>query len=228
MGFKELFIKIITKSKNLIRYIYIRFTYRIVRIIDGFHDKRLCGIDFSHDREVQVEGATTYQGTCYWALDKIFKDAVFTPEDHFVDIGCGMGRVLAYLLEKNFPGHLTGIEYDPYVASVARKWIEKDKSGKVSLIENNAINEQYDRYNILYLARPFSEEFFKRLIMRLEESLTHPIRLYYLTDYYSISFLSGRQGWNMNKRSTVFMKYGLCLYKCPQYFSVWNYSPSGR
>lgn len=172
-----------------------------------------------------MEGATAYSPTCYWALDELFKDAVFSPEDHFVDIGCGMGRVLAYLIEKGFPGHLTGIEYDPYVASVARKWIEKDKSGKVNIIEENALKEQYNRYNIIYIFRPFSEEYFKQLIVRLEEQLTHPIRFYYLTDYYSRKFLTGRQGWNMIKRDFVFKKYWLYLWYYPQYYSIWDYYP---
>lgn len=226
MRVKELFIKAVKDPFNLVKRLYIVVTNRIVRIIDGTYDKALCGHNLSKRREVQIEGGVFYQPSCYWALCEIFKDAVFSPEDHFVDIGCGMGRVLVYLRDRKFPGYLTGIEYDPYVASVAREWIEKDKTGKVNLIEGDALKEYYNQYQIVYLFRPFSEDFFMRLITRLEEQLTHPIRLYYLTDFYARKYLTDRQGWNMVLRRSVFMKYGLCLYRSPQYYSIWNYCPT--
>ena len=225
MKIKELFKTAVTNPKGFVVRIYIKITFRIVRNFDRIHDKRLCGYDLTRKREVEVEGATSYQPTVYWALDEIFKDAVFSANDNLVDVGCGMGRVIAYLVEKKFPGQLTGIEYDPYAASVARKWMEKDKSGKVRLIEGDALKAQYDQYTILYLFRPFSEEFFNRMIVRLEEHLTHPIQLYYLTDFYSRKYLNGRQGWEMVSRRPIFMKYGLCLFGSPQYFSIWKYCP---
>ena len=216
----------VTNPKEFAVRLYVRATYRIVRIFDGIRDKRLCGYDLTQKREVQIEGATAYHPTVYWALDEIFKDAVFSANDHLVDIGCGMGRVIAYLMDKKFPGQLTGIEYDPYVAAVARKWMEKDKSGRVRLIEGDALKAEYDQYTILYLFRPFSEEFFYRMILRLEEQLTHPIQLYYLTDHFSRKYLAGRPGWEMVSRRSIFMKYGLCLFGSPQYFSVWRYCPT--
>ena len=174
MEFKETLKQARTKLKKLIRPVYVNGTFYIVKIIDKIHDIRLIGFDLTNKREVEVEGAINYMPSRYWALDKIFKDAVFTPEDRFVDIGCGMGRVLAYLLEKNFPGHITGIEKDPYVADIARKWMEKYKDRQVELIEGNALEQQYDGYNIIYVFRPFSEEYFERLVFRLEAQLSTP------------------------------------------------------
>ena len=211
--------------RNLVRRIYIAITFRIVKVIDVFHDMRLCGYDMSSRRKVHVEGATNYYPSRYWAMDKIFKDSVFKPEDRFVDIGCGMGRVLAYLLEKEFPGHLTGIEKDPYVASVARKWMAKYKDRQIELIEGNALEQQYNEYTIIYIFRPFSEDYFEQLVLKLEEQLSHPIKLYYLTDHNSIRFLKNRHGWKLIKRDFIFKKYGLCIWRCPQYYSIWNYCP---
>lgn len=214
-----------TKLWHLIRRIYIEVTYRIVKVVDGIHDIRICGYNLTRKREIQVEGSTSYSPSWYWALDEIFKDTVFTSDDHFVDIGCGKGRVIAYLLEKKFPGHLTGIEKDPYVANVARGWMVKKKDCRVELIEGDALEQDYNRYTIIYIFRPFSAEYFERLIQRLEEQVSHSIRFYYLTDYYSRRVLTDRKGWNMIKRSSVFRKYGLCIWKYPQYYSVWEYYP---
>lgn len=218
--------KATTKLRNFARRIYVGITFRMVQLIDSIHDRRLCGFDLTKKREVEVEGAINYMPSRYWALDIIFKDSEFTSEDRFVDIGCGMGRVLAYLLEKKFPGHITGIEKDPYVADIARKWMTRYKDRQVELIEGNALEQQYDGYTIIYVFRPFSEEFFERLVFRLEAQLSHPIRFYYLTDHKSIHFLKGRRGWKMIKRDFIFRKYGLCVWKNPQYYSIWNYIPS--
>ena len=92
--------------------------------------------------------------------------------------------------------------------------------------QDNALEQQYDGYNIIYVFRPFSEEYFERLVFRLEAQLSHPIRFYYLTDHKSIHFLKGRRGWKMVKRDFIFRKYGLCVWKCPQYYSIWDYIPS--
>ena len=215
-----------TKLRSFARRIYVGITFRMVQFIDSIHDRRLCGYNLSNRRKVQVEGSTNYFPSRYWALDIIFKDAVFTSNDRFVDIGCGMGRVLAYLLEKKFPGHLTGIEKDPYVAGIARKWMAKYDDKQVELIEGNALEQQYDGYTIIYIFRPFSEEFFERLVFKLEEQLSHPIRFYYLADRSCIKFLSDRRGWKKIKRDTIFRKYGLCIWECPQSYSIWDYTPT--
>lgn len=225
MKFYETYKNAITKLRNLTRRIYIGITIRIVNYIDIIHDMRLCGYNMSNRRKVRVEGATNYFPSRYWALDTIFNDAKFTSEDRFVDIGCGMGRVLAYLLEKKFPGHLTGIEKDPYVADIAKKWMAKYNDKQIELIEGNALEQEYDGYTIIYVFRPFSAEYFKRLVLRLEQQLSHPIRFYYLADRSCIKILNGRRGWKKIKRDTIFRKYGFCIWECPQYYSIWDYNP---
>ena len=169
--------------KQKVKRIYIRITYHVVIIIDGIRDIWLCGSLLARSQSVNVEGATAYAPTWYWSLEEVFKDAEFTENDSFVDIGCGEGRVLAWLINKHFPGKITGIEKDPDVAAIAKKWMKRRPNEKVRLIEGDAMEQSYNDYTIIYIFRPFNEEFFERLILRIESQLTHPIRFYYLTDY---------------------------------------------
>lgn len=213
--------------KHMVKRAYIRLNVRFVRFIDSIHDIRLCGSLLARDRAVNVEGATSYSPTRYWALDEIFTDAVFTEDDSFVDIGCGEGRVLAWLIHnERFSGQITGIEKDPEVAAIAKKWINRHPNEKVKIIEGDAMEQSYKDYTIVYIFRPFNEKFFERLILRIESQITHPIRFYYLTDYYSRKFLTGRQGWKMVKRQPIFKKHGLFMYPVPQFYSIWIYTPS--
>ena len=212
--------------KQKVKCIYIRITYHVVIIIDGIRDIWLCGSLLARSQSVNVEGATAYAPTWYWSLDEVFKDAEFTENDSFVDIGCGEGRVLAWLINKHFPGKITGIEKDPDVAAIAKKWMKRRPNEKVRLIEGDAMEQSYNDYTIIYIFRPFNEEFFERLILRIESQLTHPIRFYYLTDYYIKKYLMGRQGWKMIKRQWIWRKHGLYIFFAPQYYSVWTYTPN--
>jgi len=212
--------------KHKVKYIYARYTYSIVFIIDGIYDIWLCGSWLSRKRIVNVKGATSYEPTRYWALNIIFKDAKFTENDSFVDIGCGEGRVIAWLINKHFPGQITGIEKDPDVAAIAKKWMEHRPNENVRLIEGDAMEQFYNDYTIMYIFRPFNEEFFERLILRIEEQLTHPIRFYYLTDFYCRKYLTGRQGWKMINRQYIWRTYGLYIFPVPQFYSVWIYTPN--
>lgn len=211
--------------KHLAKRIYIRITVYIVEIIDGIHDILLCGSLLARHQEVNVKGATDYSPTRYWALDEIFKDAVFTNDDSMVDIGCGKGRVLVWYINKHFPGQITGIEKDPNVAAIAKKWMTRHQNKKTRLVEGDALEQSYNDYTFIYLFRPFNYEFFKQLILRLESQITHPIQLYYLTDYYSKEFLTDRQGWKMKERRLIYKKYGLYLSLVPQHYSIWTYNP---
>ena len=205
--------------------IYIYVTYKIVRIIDGFHDRRICGCDLTKMRETNIEGGNHYAPTCYWNLDELFKDTKFTSDDHLVDIGSGKGRVLAWWLGKNLPGKCTGIELDPFVAGVARKWLKRYPEERVRMIEGNAIEQEYDQYTIIYIFRPFAKEFLVKLLERLEAQLTHPIRFYYMSDLFSCEVFWNRPGWKGIRRRKIYKKYGLCMYRSPQYYSVWTYDP---
>lgn len=222
MKIKEALIEL----KHKIKYICARYTYRIMNIHDGICDIWLCGSWLARKREVNVNGGTSYEPTRYWALKILFKDAKFSEKDSFVDIGCGEGRVIVWLINKRFPGQITGIEKDPDVAAIAKNWMERRPNENVRLIEGDAMEQFYNDYTIMYIFRPFNEEFFEKLILRVESQLTHPIRFYYLTDFFSRKYLTGRQGWTMIKRQYIWKIYGLYIFPAPQFYSVWVYTPN--
>lgn len=205
--------------------IYVYSTYYLVRFIDGMRDRRICGVSLSKRRDTNIEGGNHYAPTCYWNLDEVFKKTKFTEEDHLADIGCGKGRVLAWWLGKKLPGKATGIELDPYVAGVAKKWLKRYPEERVRLIEGDALKQDYDEYTIIYIFRPFAKEFLIRFLERLEAQLTHPVRLYYMSDQFYREVLWERPGWKGICRRRVYKKYGLCLYGSPQYYSIWKYEP---
>ena len=92
---------------------YISLSMRVTHFFDGRKDKRICGcslVKYVPSLYRETMGATGSESSCYWALDTIFKDFSFDKSDSFIDVGCGKGRILAYLTSRKCPCSLTGIE----------------------------------------------------------------------------------------------------------------------
>ena len=199
---------------------------RLVHFFDGRKDKRICGcslVKYVPSLYRETMGATGSEATCYWALDKIFKGESFDENDSFIDVGCGKGRVLAYMIKKDYPCSLTGIELNKDVASYAQSWAQRYK--KINIIHGNAFELDYNDYTVLFLGRPFETETFHSFINMLERNLTHPVRFFYWWDSQSGDYLENRKGWVRKRREMIRKSHGLYMYYNPQGFSLWEYTP---
>lgn len=218
-------------SKPVIRYnkllrFFITISNKILDMFDALQDIRICGcslVKYVPSLFRESKGATGSQSTRYCVLEEIFKDEQFTPNDSFMDIGCGKARVIAYLLKNNFPGKLSGIELNDDVANFAKNWT--DKYDNVSIINGDAFEQNFNAYNVFFLGRPFETEFFKKFIEKFEQELTHPVKIFYWCDQQSGNFLNYREGWNLHKHAWIFKKYGLYVTYSPQRYSIWTYMP---
>ena len=143
-------------NKKLYRSLFMRIVLRInnkvLNIFDAVEDKKICGcslVKYVPSLFRESKGATGSQSTRYCILKEIFKNEQFSSNDSFMDIGCGKGRVIAYLLKNNFPGRLSGIELNDAVANFAKEWT--NKYDNVSIISGDAFEQNFDAYNIFFL-----------------------------------------------------------------------------
>ena len=214
--------------KNPIKFIqraYIVITYHVARLFDAYQDRRICGVSLTRRYNTGVEGGNPYSGTCYWTLERIFAKSKFTENDSIVDVGCGQGRLFAFLIKHHFPGRMTGIEYHAPTADIAKAWTSKYPDKQIRIIQGDAFAQQYDEFTVVYYFNSFQTEYFIKFINLLEEQLTHPIRFYFMTDQLHWRYLKGRPGWKGRFRRKIFMRYGLCMWGSPQYCSLWKYTP---
>lgn len=217
------------KKKSLKRFIrrkYFGAQRRVVHFFDGRKDKKICGcslVKYVPSLYRETMGATGSEATCYWALDRIFAGEVFSEQDAFIDVGCGKGRVLAYMVSKESPCSLTGIELNKDVAAYAQSWAKQYP--QINIINGNAFELDYNQYTVLFLGRPFETETFHAFINQLEEKLTHKIKLFYWWDTQSGNYLEDRKGWVRKRREMIWKSHGLYMYGCPQGFSLWEYTP---
>ncbi len=212
--------------RSLLMRIVFRINRRVLNIYDAIQDKKICGcslVKYVPSLFRESKGATGSQSTRYFVLDDIFKDEQFTSNDSFMDIGCGKGRVIAYLIKNKFSGKLNGIELNENVANFAKNWA--NKYDNVSIINGDAFKQNFDSYNIFFFARPFETEFFKNFIDKFEQELTHPVKVFYWCDQQSGNYLNDRFGWNLHKRTWIFKKHGFYISHFPQRYSIWTYTP---
>ena len=201
---------------------------RINNVFDIMHDKKLVGMSLGRyvpSTHREDMGATGSESTPYFTLRKIFDGESFSEDDIFADVGCGKGRVLAYMaVEFGFKGKLRGIELNDEVAQIAKSWSEQFDN--IEIISGDAFKQDLSDITVLYLHRPFETEFFKKFINKFESEINHPVRLYYWVDQQSGGYLRNRDGWTMEKRMVLFKNHGLPAFVVPQGFSKWIYTPN--
>ena len=96
-----------------------------------------------------------------------------------MDVGCGKGRAIAFLLREKVPCRITGVELNPEVARVAKGWTVSHDN--VDVLEADAFSLDYDAFTVLYLFRPFMPRTFDEFVELLESQLTHPVRVVFLS-----------------------------------------------
>lgn len=199
---------------------------KVTHFFDDRKDKKICGcslVKYVPSLYRETMGATGSEATCYRALDKIFGDVILDKNDSFIDIGCGKGRVLAFMQRKGYPCKITGIELNKDVASYAQKWASRYDN--ITILNGNAFDLDYNDYSVLFLGRPFETETFCKFIDQLEDVLKRKVRLFYWWDMQSGAYLENRKGWTMIRRGFIYKSHGLYMYHCPQRYTLWEYTP---
>lgn len=203
---------------------------KAVDLIDALYDYKITGKNLTkiekspfQDNKRQI-GATDSQPTHYLILKKVFSHVDLSSADAFIDIGCGKGRALAFLLNRHCPCPLYGVEISEVPGRIALEWTKKHDN--IHVVIGDALEQNYDAYTVLYLSRPFLTNTFLRFIDTLESQMSHAVTLIYLYDQVNGYMLKSRPGWSMKYREVFFKIHGLKVAGSPQGFSIWEYDPN--
>lgn len=218
-----------TKADNVFHKAIIWLHGRILNLYDLVIDLGICHMRlgkyvpsvFRDDKN--GVGSTGSQSTHYLILDKIFSRVELTENDSFIDIGCGKGRVIAYLIRRKAPCKISGVEINEVSGKVACEWSKRYEN--VNVIIGNAFDIDFNGYNVFFLGRPFLPKTFTEFIEKMEGQLTHPVTFIYWVDQQSGYLLKDRKGWTMLHRGRIHRIKGLYTCSFPQGCSVWTYDP---
>ncbi len=160
-------------------------------------DKRFGGISVNRRIPTRYpeKGAYATMSSDYRCLKRVFREVPLQPDDVFVDVGCGEGRVLTYLYAKGFRGKEIGIELDETVANTAA---QRTASCPNVTVRCGSVLEQGDLLRdatAVYLFNPFSRSVVHAFVELLESVCTKPVRFYYLNCMY-VSELESDGRWD--------------------------------
>jgi SAM-dependent methyltransferase len=129
-------------------------------------------------------GAFHVTNSQYEDLPTLFGAAAVAPDDVIVDVGCGKGRVLNWLLRHHPGNRLIGIELDAEVCARTRRRLRHWRN--VTVLCGDATELLPADGTVFYLFNPFDERVLRRFADAVVER-TDPARVRVV--YYHCKFL---------------------------------------
>jgi SAM-dependent methyltransferase len=102
--------------------------------------------------------------------------AIGFPMRTFVDVGCGVGRPLAFFSRLGFE-QMLGIEINPEVAALARQNVQRikrawNRAGRIEILTTDILTAPVDLTgSVIYLANPFGRATMQAFAGRLKSQL---------------------------------------------------------
>jgi SAM-dependent methyltransferase len=164
-------------SGGRVRLFCKKLGYRLARIKEAYYEARL-GIDTG-----PAVISISWQPTFYGTLEKIIRSLKLTPDDVFVDVGCGKGRVVFFVARQRLK-KVIGIDVDPAMIGGAMKNLRRYRGGRtpVEFVRADVLQYDLSEGTIFYFFNPFKMEIFVQVIKNIKDSLaTHPraVRIVY-------------------------------------------------
>ena len=119
----------------------------------------------------QSPAAMAYIPTDLFALRNVLR--YVGPEDVFVDLGCGKGRVLCFVAGRRKLKKVLGVEIVPELAQIARRKVANSRLlTPVEVIEGDAAKADLNEGTVFYLFNPFGEKTLRKVLSNIETSLS--------------------------------------------------------
>lgn len=137
------------------------------------------GLDASH----ADVNHSAYEPTPYTVLKRLVDEGYVKPENHWIDYGCGKGRV-GFFFNRHTGCHVTGVEYDPSIYTLAEENRKNYGGSGVEFFCARA--ETYDIGNAdsFYFFNPFSAALLQSVLARILDSYYENPRHLRLCFYY--------------------------------------------
>lgn len=165
------------------------YYYAFERRLNNYNDKK-AGLDFTivnyKPIALGLDPKESYSsepsGNIF--LGRILKDLGVSRNDSIIDIGCGKGSAMRYMLKFPFK-KVAGVEISEQLCSIARKNFEIMGAKNTTIYHSDAtLFKSYDDFNIIYFYNPFPKIIMEKVIKNLEEMLeSKPRKLIIIYDY---------------------------------------------
>jgi SAM-dependent methyltransferase len=122
-------------------------------------------------------GAFHSTNSPYEDLDRVFEGVQVAPDDVIVDVGCGKGRSLNWLLDRFPRNAIVGIELDPDICRATARRLRRRPN--VTIVCADASTAVPPEGTIFYLFNPFDGTVMSRFAAALAERARPATIVYY-------------------------------------------------
>lgn len=165
---------------NLYKFIFFRLFYLLTHPQKWLRWLKTIYLDlrYSHaylggrvNNGCAINGRTGTSSSSYDDLTTLFSHITIENNDVLVDVGCGKGRVLNYILSCKLKNSLFGIEVDATIGNRAKKTFQyySNVTIQIGSIEEPGILPIAG--SIFYLCNPFSDIVLKNFATQLEKRI---------------------------------------------------------
>ncbi|MGE5308020.1 MAG: class I SAM-dependent methyltransferase [Deltaproteobacteria bacterium] len=124
-----------------------------------------------------------YEGMFYGTLKRMVARIEPGPDDVFIDLGCGKGRVVFVMAQQRLR-KVIGVELDNSLVSAARRNYATLRKARtpVEIVHADAAEYRFTDENIIFMYNPFGPKTMEKVLANLKSSLEtnpRPIRVLY-------------------------------------------------
>lgn len=145
-------------------------------MIQSYLDKVYAAFDSDIKKTLHFKGNEIYGEILYYSAIKLIKYLGLTPQDHFLDIGSGLGKLAFYVYFASQAASVTGIEINSARHAIAMRVAEVIQaqlprmfdSREFSLIEGNFLEASFDKTTMVYICSTiFSYDLLEKIGLKL-------------------------------------------------------------
>jgi SAM-dependent methyltransferase len=157
------------------------------------------------------EGAKDVHNSDYGQIARLFMQPAILPHWHpgyrsssasdpvIVDVGCGRGRVINWLLCNGYCGEIVGIEIEERVAAETARRLRRRKN--VSIRVGDACELLPENATLLYMFNPFNRQVMTRFCRRIESTYSRPLTIVYNNAAYIDGIPASDSRWSIEPES---------------------------
>ena len=203
---KELSFKEKIRRGHFIYFLYCKIYERIM-------DKKIANTSLEVWIFNKGNGIFPVQSANYRILRALKKEIDLGSKDVFVDVGCGMGRLIGYLRVCKIKGKKTyGIDINREAAEFSKRLF--DGSDDVKIIYGDATKVKIKEATVYMVFNPFGGKILKSFLDNVEKIAKRDTRIYYLHAVYEDVFYERRERWELLKRVEIKPRYHLPVILC--------------
>ncbi|MGG9971588.1 class I SAM-dependent methyltransferase [Ferruginibacter sp. SUN002] len=140
------------------------------------------GVDNLKKSGVDIFNATIYMPVSYDLLEEIFFSLPSTINRHFLDIGCGKGRVICVASQYKFK-KITGIDFSKSLCedAIENTRLLKKTTSTFDVIATDAANYKIPNdVDCIFLFNPFNELIMNKVVQNIQQSIASNKREVYI------------------------------------------------